>query len=177
MNGLGVDLSHIEQDDDGYPQPALLRRAVFAALGSEDKNWSALKSALEERGIALPSTTDPERLFANAKDKEHWAKPISQLLGTGVESICRVRRQKRSKRASRSVEVKRRLPEEICIRLKRAIDRDGGADLVARRAGVSKGSILAILRGIRVPSFSDIALLCRALDIDIRDVAIWWFDK
>lgn len=82
-----IALESIEKDPSGHFRPALLRRAVFVALDAPDNDWPALKQAFEERGIALPSTTDPERLFANAKHKEHWARPIAALLGQSVHTL------------------------------------------------------------------------------------------
>jgi hypothetical protein len=82
-----IDISTIEKNERGHCRPALLRRAVFEALGVHDREDGKLFAAMREAGISNIPATNSESLFANASKNREWAEAIAKLVGISIYTL------------------------------------------------------------------------------------------
>jgi DNA-binding phage protein len=179
-----VDLSIIEKNKRGHCRPAMLRRAVFQAIGVHDRHDSALFEAMREAGVRKLPLTNSESLFANAHKNRDWAEAIADLLGTSVYALwpnqfVRIKVTPRGlapvRKAPKKNSGEKRdtilLSRKALAMLRKQSDAMGGYFEVSKASGVPLGTFQKLMRGGTDPRFSTIAIVAATLGISLDELA------
>lgn len=175
-----VDIAIIEKNKAGHCRPAMLRRAVFQALGTHDRQDAVLFEAMRRAGVAKVPATNSESLFANAHKNREWAEAIAALLGTSVYALWPLQfvRLKKQSRMSQPVQTDKGAKRDPILLSRAAVamlrsksDAMGGYVEVAKASGVPLGTCQKLMRGYCDPRFSTIAQVAATLGVSLDFLA------